>query len=107
MGTAIGIDVRDPDVLRPALEPVFDWLRSVDERFSPYKPDSEVCRIDRGELRIEDASPDLRTVVDACEQMRSVLDGSLVRRDLDLPPWTPLEDGLKATADFFRSRKKA
>ena len=42
----------------------------------------------------------------AGEQMRSVLDGSLVRRDFGLPPWTQLEGGLKATADFFRSRQK-
>jgi hypothetical protein len=38
--------------------------------------------------------------------MRSVLDGSLVRRDFGLPAWTPLEDGLEATADFFRNRHK-
>ena len=43
----------------------------------------------------------------AGEQMRSVLDGSLVRRDFGLPAWTRLEDGLKATAEFFRSRHKA
>jgi UDP-glucose 4-epimerase len=43
----------------------------------------------------------------AGEQLRSVLDGSLVRRDFGLPPWTRLEDGLKATADFFRSRQLA
>lgn len=43
----------------------------------------------------------------AGEQLRSVLDGSLVRRDFELPPWTRLEDGLKATADFFRSRHRA
>ena len=43
----------------------------------------------------------------AGEQMRSVLDGSLVRRDFDLPAWTRLEDGLKATAEFFRSRHRA
>ncbi|HSS44173.1 MAG TPA: NAD-dependent epimerase/dehydratase family protein [Thermoanaerobaculia bacterium] len=36
------------------------------------------------------------------EQLRSVLDGSAVRRDFDLPPWKPLENGLKITADFFR-----
>ncbi|MGE5412939.1 MAG: NAD-dependent epimerase/dehydratase family protein [Syntrophomonadaceae bacterium] len=42
----------------------------------------------------------------AGEQMRSVLDGSLVRRDFDLPPWTRLENGLKATADWFRSRHR-
>ena len=40
----------------------------------------------------------------AGEQMRSVLDSSLVRRDFDLPPWTSLEVGLKTTAAFFRSR---
>jgi hypothetical protein len=39
--------------------------------------------------------------------MRSVLDGSLVRRDFALPAWTPLEEGLMATAEFFRSRHKA
>lgn len=43
----------------------------------------------------------------AGEQMRSVLDGSLVRRDFDLPSWTRLEDGLKATAEFFRQRHRA
>ncbi len=37
------------------------------------------------------------------EQRRSVLDGSAARRDFGLPPYTPLEKGLKATADFFRS----
>ena len=43
----------------------------------------------------------------AGEQMRSVLDGSLVRRDFGLPAWTPLGNGLKATAEFFRSRHTA
>ncbi len=43
----------------------------------------------------------------AGEQMRSVLDGSLVRKDFSLPPWTRLEDGLSKTAEFFRSRHKA
>ncbi len=37
------------------------------------------------------------------EQRRSVLDGSAARRDFNLPPYTPLASGLKATADFFRN----
>jgi UDP-glucose 4-epimerase len=36
------------------------------------------------------------------EQQRSVLDGSAVRRDFGLPDWTPLDDGLKSTAAYFR-----
>jgi UDP-glucose 4-epimerase len=36
------------------------------------------------------------------EQRRSVLDGSAIRRDFQLPPWTPLEKGIPVTADSFR-----
>ncbi len=43
----------------------------------------------------------------AGEQKRSVLDSARVRQDFDLPPWTPLEEGLKATAEFFRTRHRA
>jgi UDP-glucose 4-epimerase len=40
------------------------------------------------------------------EQRRSVLNGSLVRRELNLSGYSKLEDGLKATARFFRDRLK-
>jgi UDP-glucose 4-epimerase len=40
----------------------------------------------------------------AGEQQRSVLDGSAIRRDFGLPPWTPLAAGLVPTAAYFRSR---
>ncbi|MGE5277398.1 MAG: NAD-dependent epimerase/dehydratase family protein [Acidobacteriota bacterium] len=43
----------------------------------------------------------------AGEQQRSVLDGAAVRRDFGLPPWTPLSDGLKATAEYFRAEQRA
>jgi UDP-glucose 4-epimerase len=43
----------------------------------------------------------------AGEQQRSVLDGSAVRRAFQLPPYTRLEDGLKATAAFFRAQHTA
>jgi thiamine biosynthesis lipoprotein len=73
MGTAIAVDVAhapsDVDV-RASVAKAFAWFDAVDRRFSTYKPDSEVCRIDRGELRPEDFSDDMRTVLDASEQMR-------------------------------------
>jgi UDP-glucose 4-epimerase len=40
------------------------------------------------------------------EQRRSVLNGTLVQRDLNLSGYTKLEDGLKATATFFRDQHK-
>lgn len=73
MGTAIAVDVAqapsDVDVIALVAE-TFEWFGAVDSRFSTYKPDSEVCRIDRGELRPEDFSDDMRTVLDASEEMR-------------------------------------
>jgi FAD:protein FMN transferase len=51
-------------------ERVFAWLREVDARFSPYREDSEICRIERGELRPERAHPDVREVLARCERLR-------------------------------------
>ena len=73
MGTAIAVDVAHPPpgVDTAALvTKVFEWFDEVDRRFSTYKPDSEVCRIDRGELTPEDFSDDMRTVLAAGEEMR-------------------------------------
>lgn len=41
------------------------------------------------------------------EQRRSVLDGSAVLRDFGLSPYTPLEQGLTTTAEFFREAARA
>jgi UDP-glucose 4-epimerase len=43
----------------------------------------------------------------AGEQQRSVLDGSAVRREFSLPSYTKLEDGLKTTAEYFRTQPAA
>jgi thiamine biosynthesis lipoprotein len=75
MGTAIGLDVRDASVGASALDEAFTYLREVDRRFSPYKPDSEVSRMIRGELEEADASADLRAILSLCDQVRRTSDG--------------------------------
>ena len=53
MGTAISLDIADPlsdAELSRLTGDTFAWLREVDERFSTYRSDSEVSRLDRGEL---------------------------------------------------------
>jgi thiamine biosynthesis lipoprotein len=49
---------------------MWEWLHSVDATFSTYKDDSEICRLDRGELALEDAHSDVRAVLARCEQLR-------------------------------------
>jgi FAD:protein FMN transferase len=47
---------------------VFAWLRWVDATFSTYRADSEISRLDRGEL--DDPHPLVREVLARCEALR-------------------------------------
>ena len=79
MGTAIVIDVRDPappeHVIDHAVDAAFEYFRAVDERFSTYKPDSEVSQLNRGLISEQDVSHQLREVLDLCEQARLESEG--------------------------------
>lgn len=90
MGTAIVIEVPDIDHCEAAVEAGFDHFRAVDARFSTYKPDSEVSRLNRGELREQDCSAQLRDVLGMCEVARQITDGYFDirghRRDGTLDP---------------------
>ncbi len=75
MGMPISVDVRDPGSFAGAVDSVFEWLRHVDEVFSTYKEGSEISRLGRGELALEDCSEEVRAVLDLCERLRSETDG--------------------------------
>lgn len=75
MGTVVSVSVRSPDLDRAALHRLFAYLHEVDRRFSPYKPDSEVSRLIRGELSEADASPDLRAILGLCEDLHRTSGG--------------------------------
>jgi FAD:protein FMN transferase len=70
MGMPIVLDVRDEDVDEDVLDAMFDWLRWVDATFSTYKDDSEISRLNRGELALADAHRKVLWVLDRCEQLR-------------------------------------
>ncbi|GAA2597272.1 FAD:protein FMN transferase [Dactylosporangium fulvum] len=72
MGMAVSLDLSD-DLPLPELERladgVFDWLRVVDTIFSTYKPESEISRLGRGDLRRSDCSPVVGEVLDRCAEL--------------------------------------
>jgi thiamine biosynthesis lipoprotein len=74
MGMPIVLDVRD-EVEDKAIDRVFDWLRWVDATFSTFKADSEISRINRGELAVEAAHADVREVLQRCEELRAATQG--------------------------------
>jgi thiamine biosynthesis lipoprotein len=74
MGMPVVIDVRDRIDPR-ALDEVFDWLRFVDATFSTYRPDSEISRLDRGELTARESHPLVREVLARCDELHAATDG--------------------------------
>jgi thiamine biosynthesis lipoprotein len=75
MGMPVLVDVRDEDVGADAVDRVFAWLRFVDATFSTYREDSEIRRLDRGELALRDVHPDVREVLARCERLRMATGG--------------------------------
>jgi FAD:protein FMN transferase len=76
MGTVISLNVPDGGATSPAADAAFAWFHEVDERFSPFKPDSEVSRMMRGEVRAADASADLREVLEIADVVEALSDGA-------------------------------
>jgi FAD:protein FMN transferase len=90
MGTVISVDLRDRGVPDSAIGAVSDWFREVDERFSTYKPESEVSRLGRGEITVDECHPDVAEVLERCEELRVLSNGAFnawkARRDGRLDP---------------------
>ena len=75
MGMPVTVDVRDEELDESVLEQMFDSLRLADATFSTYKEDSEISRMNRGELAVAAAHPDVLEVLDRCEALRIETDG--------------------------------
>ena len=74
MGMPITVSIagaKDPTKLFAA---VYGLFTAIDDRFSTYKPDSEVSRINRG-LPEREWSDDMRTVLRLCDETKQLTDG--------------------------------
>jgi thiamine biosynthesis lipoprotein len=98
LGMPIGIDVRDPDVDPSSLDQVFDWFRWVDATFSPYRPDSQVSLLNCGVLTLAEAHPDVREVMERCDELRAETNGYFDIRTDHLPIPLTRASGLVTTA---------
>lgn len=74
MGMPVTVEVVDDEVASAAIRRVFDYFRSVDERFSTYKEDSEISCINRG-LAETEWSDEMREIMKLCEQTKRQTDG--------------------------------
>ena len=79
MGLPVSIHLRGPGVrdgwVADAVAAAYDELRAVDALFSTYRADSEVSRVNAGDLRLADAHPMLREVAALCDEAGDRTDG--------------------------------
>lgn len=75
MGMPIGVDLCDADVGDEAIDRMYEWLRFVDATFSTYRADSEISRLNRGEIALAQTHPAVRSVLRRCERLRAQTGG--------------------------------
>jgi len=77
MGMPISIHVRGPARPdQPTVQAAYDELRLIDALFSPFAADSDVSRIQRGELGLDEAHPLLREVAALTDIAEQVTEGA-------------------------------
>ncbi len=77
MGTVFSFDVRggEPEAVRSALAEAVAGLHRVDEVFSTYREDSQISRLARGGLTVEECDPEVAEVLGLGAEAERVSDG--------------------------------
>lgn len=86
MGMPITIEIVGFKAAKKLVADTFAFFRSIDARFSTYKSNSEISRINRG-LPETEWSTEMKTVLDLCEQTKRETGGYFdIRHDGKLDP---------------------
>lgn len=104
MGMPIEIEVVAQDT-KDIFEKAFDYLSAVDKRFSTYKEDSEISRVNRGEITTESVSRDMHDVFALAEKTKKETHGFFdIRRPDGLIDPSGIVKGwaIRNTADLIR-----
>lgn len=88
MGMPVSLAVLDAQVRPRDLDAVFREFIAVDAQFSPFKNDSEISRLNRGEITGKDLTPRAREIFALCEKTKWETGGyfDIVRPDGTIDP---------------------
>lgn len=72
---SVVIEINDSNATLRVFEEIFDYLISVDERFSTYKKNSEITLYNEGKITEKDLSADMKKVFELSEETKNKTDG--------------------------------
>jgi thiamine biosynthesis lipoprotein len=75
MGTVFSFDLRPPYVPGDVLDGVVAWLHRMDATFSPYRRDSDISRLARGEITLAGCAPEVGEILGLCERLAEATGG--------------------------------
>lgn len=105
MGMPVSIATPDEHAV-PFFAEIFDFFGKVDARFSPFRQDSEVSRLDRGVVRLHEISRDMRSVLTIAADTEARSNGyfSIRRPDGRLDPSGIVKGwAIREAAERFRN----
>ena len=71
----ITVEIVDSDATLADLENIFEYFIWVEQKFSVFKPDSEISRINRGEIKPEDYSLEMKEIFSLSEKTKRETNG--------------------------------
>jgi thiamine biosynthesis lipoprotein len=71
MGMHITVEIVDPQVTPKILEEIFSYFIAVDKQFSTYKNNSEIMRINRGEITKNNYSKEMLEIMNLAEKTKN------------------------------------
>jgi thiamine biosynthesis lipoprotein len=75
MGMQAVVEIADPEATLSDAQEVFDYFKSVDDRFSIYKKDSEITLWNEGKIQEGELSEEMKTVLHLCEETKKETNG--------------------------------
>lgn len=105
MGMPVSVEIVDEKGADEAIDQTFEFFREIDARYSTYKPDSEISRINAG-LPESRWSSEMKRVFGLCEQTRRVTGGffDIMRGGKRDPSGLVKGWAIKRAADRLRRR---
>ena len=70
MGMPVTVQIAEGNATEEDIQEVFAYLNYIDQKFSTYKKDSEISRINRGEINNADYSKELKMILKLSEQTK-------------------------------------
>ncbi len=75
MGMTIKIEIVDKRADQEIFDKVFSYFKQIDDRFSTYKPDSEISKINNGVIKDGDYSRDMQEIFTLAEKTKEETNG--------------------------------